>query len=129
MKKKFICLLGVLTLFTTGCKKDSMDDITIYTTTYPIEYITNALYGENSNVYSIYPNEIIELSDKLIKDYNLKGKVGAFLRILGIDPGYAIVGCGIVEYKSNNRIASVYEKDGIFYVIDGELRRFGKVAG
>ena len=25
----------------------------------------------------------------------------------------------IVEYKSNNRVASVYEKDGIFYVIDG----------
>ena len=22
-----------------------------------------------------------------------------FLRILGIDPGYAIVGCGIVEYS------------------------------
>ena len=36
------------------------------------EYITNELYGENSNVSSIYPNEIIELSDKLIKDY-IKG--------------------------------------------------------
>ena len=70
MKKKIICLAAFITLFTTGCKKDSMDDITIYTTTYPIEYITNELYGENSNVYSIYPNEIIELSDKLIKDYS-----------------------------------------------------------
>lgn len=70
MKKKIICLIAFITLFTTGCKKDSMDDITIYTTTYPIEYITNELYGENSNVYSIYPNEIIELSDKLIKDYS-----------------------------------------------------------
>ena len=70
MKKKIICLFAFITLFTTGCKKDSMDDITIYTTTYPIEYITNELYGENSNVYSIYPNEIIELSDKLIKDYS-----------------------------------------------------------
>lgn len=70
MKKKIICLIAFITLFTTGCKKDSMDDITIYTTTYPIEYITNVLYGENSNISSVYPNEIIELSDKLIKDYS-----------------------------------------------------------
>lgn len=70
MKKKFIMLLVVLTFFITGCKKDSMDDITIYTTTYPIEYITSMLYGENSNVYSIYPNEVINLSDKLINDYS-----------------------------------------------------------
>lgn len=54
----------------SGCKKNSMDDISIYTTTYPIEYITYELYGENSNVSSIYPNEIIDLSDKLIKDYS-----------------------------------------------------------
>lgn len=70
MKKKIICLIAFITLFTTGCKKDTMDDIVVYTTTYPIEYITNELYGENSSVYSIYPNEIIELSDKLIKDYS-----------------------------------------------------------
>ena len=70
MKKKIICLITFITLFTTGCKKDTMDDVVIYTTTYPIEYITNELYGENSSVYSIYPNEIIDLSDKLIKDYS-----------------------------------------------------------
>lgn len=72
MKKKIIFSLTMLTaLFTlTGCKKDVMDDITIYTTTYPIEYITYELYGENSNINSIYPNEIINLSDKLIEDYS-----------------------------------------------------------
>lgn len=70
MKKKILILFITLIVLMTGCKKDSMDDITIYTTTYPIEYITNMLYGENSNVYSIYPNEIIELSDKLISDYS-----------------------------------------------------------
>lgn len=71
MKKIILSLftfIGILLL--SGCKTDSMENITIYTTTYPIEYITNALYGENSNIYSIYPNEIIELSDKLIKDYS-----------------------------------------------------------
>lgn len=71
MKKILLCLFMITTLFmTSGCKKDSMEDISIYTTTYPIEYITYVLYGENSNINSIYPNEIIELSDKLIKDYS-----------------------------------------------------------
>lgn len=71
MKKIFLGLLAISTaLMLSGCKKNSMDDISIYTTTYPIEYITYELYGENSNVSSIYPNEIIDLSDKLIKDYS-----------------------------------------------------------
>lgn len=71
MKKLLLCFCMLITLFTiTGCKTDSMDDITIYTTTYPIEYITNKLYGEYSNINSIYPNEVIELSDKLISDYS-----------------------------------------------------------
>src|SRR5574344_2769479 len=60
----------LIVFITSGCKKDSMEDITIYTTTYPIEYITTKLYGEFSNVSSVYPNEIIDLSDKLINDYS-----------------------------------------------------------
>ena len=70
--KKFIKILIAIMLILniTGCKKDSMEDISIYTTTYPIEYITKELYGKFSIIDSIYPNEIIELSDKLIKDYS-----------------------------------------------------------
>lgn len=71
MKKIVLSLITISMVFiVSGCKKNSMDDISIYTTTYPIEYITYELYGENSNVSSIYPNEIIDLSDKLIKDYS-----------------------------------------------------------
>jgi len=71
MKKIVLSFCLLMCIFSlTGCKTDSMDDITIYTTTYPIEYITNELYGDNSTINSIYPNEIIELSDKLIKDYS-----------------------------------------------------------
>lgn len=71
MKKIFLALFTMLLIVNvTGCKTDSMDDITIYTTTYPIEYITNELYGNNSTVNSIYPNEVITLTDKLIKDYS-----------------------------------------------------------
>lgn len=75
MKKFFVllCLMGCFVL--TGCiKRDSMDDITIYTSVYPIEYITNRLYGENSTIYSIYPYGVIPnvytLNDKQIKDYS-----------------------------------------------------------
>lgn len=88
--KKFILSLFtfIVILLLSGCKTNSMEDITIYTTTYPIEYITNVLYGENSNIYSIYPNEIIKLSDKLIKDYS---KADMFIyNVLSDEKNYAV---------------------------------------
>ena len=70
--KKIVLMLCtfIFVISLSGCKKDSMEDITIYTTTYPVEYITSKLYGEYSNVSSIYPNEVIKLTDKLIRDYS-----------------------------------------------------------
>ncbi|MGE5456579.1 MAG: metal ABC transporter substrate-binding protein [Ignavibacteriales bacterium] len=76
MKKNLkLLLIGFLLLPLSGCfKRDSMEQIDIYTTVYPIEYITERLYGESSNVYSIYPDGIdvnsYELTDKQIKDYS-----------------------------------------------------------
>ena len=57
MKKYFFIIALILILSTlTGCiKTDKMDDINIVTTIYPIEYVTNRLYGDNSTVKSIYP--------------------------------------------------------------------------
>lgn len=76
MKKlsKFIFIF-ILLLSISGCfKRDSLEGITIYTTVYPIEYITNRLYKERSDIYSIYPDGIIvdnyNLTDKQIKDYS-----------------------------------------------------------
>ena len=45
--KKFIKILSLVTFLfiLTGCKSDSMDDITIYTSVYPIEFVTDKLYG------------------------------------------------------------------------------------
>lgn len=59
----------------SGClKKDSMESISIYTTVYPIEYITDRLYGEHSTIKSIYPNDTdihsYQLTEKQIKDYS-----------------------------------------------------------
>ena len=74
--KKFIsimCLLCMCALLTGCFKRDTMEDITIYTTNYPTEYITKKLYGSHSNIYSIYPDGIIidkyKLTNKQIKDY------------------------------------------------------------
>lgn len=75
MKKYLFVSVMFLSLFLTGCiKRDSMEDITIYTSVYPVEYITYRLYGNNSTIYSIYPDgvfpNIYSLNDKQIKDYS-----------------------------------------------------------
>lgn len=59
----------------TGCfKRDSLEDITIYSTSYPIEYIIDNLYGEHSTIKSIYPNGVdintYTLNEKQINDYS-----------------------------------------------------------
>jgi len=74
MKKKLLFIL-LLCIFTTGCfKRDDMEDINIITTFYPIEYVTNLLYGEHSVVNSIYPDgtNIYEykLNNKQLKDFS-----------------------------------------------------------
>lgn len=76
MKKKKILILLVITIsLLSGCdlNKDSMEDITIYTTIYPIRYLIDSLYGENATVYSIYPSGVdpkdFELSDKKLEEY------------------------------------------------------------
>lgn len=75
MKKilKLFILLMIIPL--SGClKNDSMEDITIYTTTYPIEYVVNRLYGEHSTIKSIYPNGIninnYEITNILLNEYS-----------------------------------------------------------
>lgn len=65
----------IILLTSNGCiKRDNLEDIDIYTTSYPIEYITNRLYGEHSTVKSIYPDGIIiddyTLTEKQIEDYS-----------------------------------------------------------
>lgn len=75
--KRFLCIMSVAVFaFTlTGCfKSDTMEDIDIYTTVYPVEYIVDRLYGDYGNVMSIYPDGVIpseyNLTSKQIKDYS-----------------------------------------------------------
>lgn len=79
MRKFFkFLVLGSLMLFLSGCGEDSLKNSQVYTTVYPIEYLVNYLYGEESNVSSIYPKgadvETYELTDKQKENYS-KGKL------------------------------------------------------
>lgn len=71
---KLATITGLVFLLTGCFKKDNLEDITIYTTAYPTEYIVHELYGEHSTVKSIYPNNIsindYTLTDKQLKDYS-----------------------------------------------------------
>lgn len=71
--KKIIIILSFLFLATGCLKSEELDNATIYTTVYPIEYLVNELYGYNSEVNSIYPDgtdiNTYELSNKKIKKY------------------------------------------------------------
>ena len=73
--KKFLAIL-LLAISLTGCsiKRDNLEDINIYTTVYPTEYITERLYGNHSTIFSIYPDGVntkdYTLTNKQIKDYS-----------------------------------------------------------
>lgn len=56
-KAKVISLLCGLILLTSGCfGKNNLDKAEIYTTVYPLEYLTQVLYGSHSTISSIYPD-------------------------------------------------------------------------
>lgn len=73
IKKGFLLLLAIF--LTTGCSltKDSLEDATIYTTVYPIGYLTEFLYSDYAEVDSIYPNGAdvsnYELTEKQLREY------------------------------------------------------------
>lgn len=76
MKKYLITIFIILitTSCLTGClKRDKMEGIKIVTTIYPIEYVTNRLYGDYAEVKSIYPKNSVsttyKVTDKQLRDY------------------------------------------------------------
>ena len=74
--KKFLILIFTILFIMPGCSitKDSMENITIYTTIYPIKYLLDSLYGDNATINSIYPSGVdtsdYELSDKKLEEYS-----------------------------------------------------------
>ncbi len=57
--KRLILLVVTLGLLTGCFKRDNFEDITISTTVYPIHYIVDRLYGEFSEIESIYPDGVV----------------------------------------------------------------------
>lgn len=80
MKKiKYYLLMITLSFIISGCslfKRDSMENINIITTIYPLEYAINYLYGDSSVVNSIYPDginvDVYTLTEKQYKDSSNK---------------------------------------------------------
>ena len=77
--KKFLkgLLMGVFMLLLSGCWEDALVNNDVYTTIYPIEYLTEYLYGEDRSVLSIYPSgadvNTYELTDMQKENYSLAG--------------------------------------------------------
>lgn len=62
MKKiKYIIMLVMIlsiTMMSSGCSNDSMDNIEIVVTNYPCEYITKKIYDKHATISSIYPDGV-----------------------------------------------------------------------
>jgi len=76
MKKLLsIIALSSLALILGGCfGSQDLEDASIYTTVYPISFITEELYKEHSTINTIYPSganvETYKLTDKQIEEYS-----------------------------------------------------------
>ena len=93
MKKIILLILSIFTL--TGCnliENNELKDIDVYTTTYPVNYLINYLYGDNANIYSIYPSDVnfkeYQLSEKKLNEFS-KSSLFVF-NSQDIDRNYAV---------------------------------------
>lgn len=121
MKKKisFIILLLSIFLF-SGCSTDSMENINIYTSIYPIEYVTNELYGNYSTIYNMYPQGInpyeYKLTKKQISDYGNSDLV--IYNGLGKEKDYIVTMVNnnkkLKIIDSTNRIEYKYSEDELW---------------
>ena len=106
---KKLSILLLLTIFIlTGCTtaKSNMEDISIYTTTYPINFLINSLYEDHCKVYSIYPTGInlgeYELSKRKLEEYS-KSDLFVF-NSLDKDRNYAV---NMINLNSDLKVIDV----------------------
>lgn len=73
LKKIILLILPIILI--TGCSftKDNLENATVYTTIYPVEYLTKYLYQDYAKIESIYPSDADILNydptEKQIKKY------------------------------------------------------------
>lgn len=85
MKKRIkMLLLFILIIISTGCDNviignDTMENINIYTSIYPIEYATKRIYGNYAKVNNMYPAGTnpykYNFTDKQIENFSSSGLV------------------------------------------------------
>ncbi len=121
MKKKISFIILLIGLFLlTGCSTDSMENITIYTSVYPIEYVTSELYGNYSTINNMYPQGInpydYKLTNKQIKDYGNSDLV--IYNGLGKEKEYIVTMVNdnrkLRIIDSTNRIEYKYSEDEVW---------------
>ena len=117
LKKLSILLLIIFIL--TGCsnRKSNMEDINIYTTTYPINFLINSLYEDHCKVYSIYPTGIdlddYELSKRKLEEYS-KSDLFVF-NSLDKDRDYAVE---MINLNANLKVIDVATGMNYDYTIE-----------
>ena len=121
MKKKISLIILLLSIFLFGgCATDSMENITIYTSVYPIEYVTNELYGNYATINNMYPQGInpykYKLTNKQIKDYGSSDLV--IYNGLGKEKEYIVTMVNdnkkLKIIDSTNRIEVKYSQDEVW---------------
>lgn len=106
LKKLSILFFTIFIL--TGCTtpKSNMEDISIYTTTYPINFLISSLYEDHCKVYSIYPTGIdldeYELSKRKLEEYS-NSDLFVF-NSLDKDRNYAV---NMINLNSNLKVIDV----------------------
>jgi len=118
--KKILAILGLIFLL-TGCsaQSGSMEGITVYTSAYPIEYITSTLYGDNSTVYSIYPTGTninnYKLTTNQIENYAKSSSLFVYNGLMGEGTKTAEVNYAATMLKSNSDIKIIDAAKGMEY--------------
>lgn len=117
MKRIKLLLVLLVLITTTGCLKiDKNDNIKITTTSYPIEYITNYLYGDHSEIKSIYPDGVdtstYTLNDLQIKDFS-KSNMYVFNGLSSKEQDYVTK-----IFKNNKKIMIIDASSSIGYSYD-----------
>lgn len=111
--------LILIIIFLTGCEmnKNNMEDINIHTTTYPINFLINELYGQHSKIYSIYPTGVdldeYELSERKIEEYS-QSDLFVF-NSLDKDRDYAVK---MINLNSNLKVIDVSTGMNFDYAIE-----------
>lgn len=71
-----VLMIIPISLLSTGCTNDSMDNIEVIVTNYPTEYVAKKIYGEHATITAIYPDGVdiskYNISKKQKIDYSKK---------------------------------------------------------